>query len=189
MLIIRYLNLIRRLLFRRICPAILLFLWFYVTFISYEKPSTPSIQSNFKSLTDEFILQYKPYVLIGNTSDITRVEPTIERIRSLLEILRSKEDKYQSLLETFNVFNILNPMISLKSYTNESNIDEIKIVYNRYIKLTPDQKTIEINQTFIDYLKQISSYLLDGFKDKRTNQVNQKTKILFNFIHFFFLEN
>ncbi len=57
-------------------------------------------------------------------------------------------------------------------------IDEIKIVYNRYIKLMSDNKTIQINQTFIDYLKKISSYLLDGLRNKRTNTVNYK-KIIF----------
>ncbi len=75
---------------------------------------------------------------LGNKPDLTGAEPTIERIRDLLEIIRSKEDKYQSILETLNVFNMLNPMKSLKSYTDESNIDEIKILYNRFIKLISD---------------------------------------------------
>ncbi|CAF4122427.1 unnamed protein product [Rotaria sordida] len=34
----------------------------------------------------------------------------------------------------------------------------------------PDKQTIEIDQTFIDYLRKISNYLLDGLRDKRTNK-------------------
>jgi len=167
---------IRLKLIHRIYLAIFLLICLCLIFIydkySIEQTFMNSIECNFTPSIDEFILNYKPYVLLGNKSDLTRVEPTIERIRNLLEIIRSKEDKYQLLLETFDVFSILNPMISLKSYTNQNNIDEIKIVYNRYIKLLSDNKTIQINQTFIDYLKKISSYLSDGLRNKRTNTVN-----------------
>jgi hypothetical protein len=104
-------------------------------------------------------------VSLGNKPDLTGVEPTVERIRDLLEIIRSKEDKYQSILETLNVFNMLNPMKSLKSYTDESNIDEIKILYNRFIKLISDKKTIQIHQTFIEKVAPLICQLVYyGFK-------------------------
>mgnify|MGYP006897230889 CR=1 FL=1 len=129
---------------------------------------------NFKPSSDDFIRQYQPNTLLGNHTTLTLIEPTAERIRNLLEIIRSREEKYQSLLETFNVFNMANPMKSLKTYTNETNIDEIKLLYNRFIKLMPNSNKIEINSTFIDYLRRISSYLSDGLRHKRTNKVDQE---------------
>ncbi|CAF5221441.1 unnamed protein product, partial [Rotaria magnacalcarata] len=125
---------------------------------------------HFKPSTDEFILKYKPVTLVGLKPEETRFEPTIERIRNLLEIIRSKEDTYQPLLQNFDVFNMINPDITLKAYADESNIDEIKTLYNRYIKLMPDNKTIHVDRTIIDYLKQISSYLSDGLRNNRANR-------------------
>ncbi|CAF4320837.1 unnamed protein product, partial [Rotaria sordida] len=178
MLSIRRFKLGRRSFFRRLLSAILSLTCIYLWLLCYvdlnrEYDPIPAINSesnrcNFKPSTSEFILNYKTNSLIENQPDLTRVEPTIQRIRSLLEIIRSKEDKYQSLLETFDVFNMLNPNISLKAYSFQSNIDEIKTLYNRFIKLMPDKQTIEIDQTFIDYLRKISNYLLDGLRDKRT---------------------
>ncbi|CAF1432215.1 unnamed protein product [Rotaria sordida] len=180
MLSIRRFKLGRRSFFRRFLSAIFSLTCIYSLLLCYEYLNKPyhlisainneNIRCDFKPSTSEFILNYKTNSLIENQPDLTRVEPTIQRIRSLLEIIRSKEDKYQSLLETFDVFNMLNPNISLKPYSIESNIDEIKTLYNRFIKLMPDNKTIEIDQTFIDYLRKISNYLLDGLRDKRTNK-------------------
>jgi hypothetical protein len=163
----------------------------------YDEPSTRTIIDNnnihnynnthschFKPSTDEFILKYKPVSLVGLKSEETRFEPTIERIRNLLEIIRSKEDTYQPLLRSFDVFDMMNPITSLKAYTDESNIVEIKTLYNRYIKLMPDNKTIQIDHTIIDYLKQISSYLSDGIgnnRNNRTNRVNIEEEAIFEF--------
>jgi hypothetical protein len=182
MLLILYLKLFTRLFFRRIFPTLFVLICIYLLFFyrgnskkrSYHRFTTSITlknQCNFKPSTDQFLLNYKPNILIGNQPDSARAEPTTERLRILLEILRSKEDKYQSLLESFDVFNMLNPTETFKAYTNETNIDEIKTLYNRYIKLMSDHKTVEINQTFIDYLKQISSYLSDGLRNKRTAKV------------------
>ncbi|CAF3337111.1 unnamed protein product [Rotaria sp. Silwood1] len=140
----------------------------------YYDPSFTSITDHhkpcyFKPSINEFIFNYKTNSSVQNQPDITRVEPTIQRIRNLLEIIRSKEDKYQSLLENFDVFDMLNPDRSLKPYSFQSNIDEIKFLYNRFIKLMPDKKQFQIDQTFIDYLRNISNYLLDGLRNQRTN--------------------
>ncbi|CAF4761073.1 unnamed protein product [Rotaria socialis] len=197
-----YFNFILRLFFRRALFRRLLFtigfiicvylLIFYNTTSSnqYYEPSVSNIIDNnaihnynstdschFKPSTDEFILKYKPVTLIGLKPEATRFEPTIERIRNLLELIRSKEDTYQPLLQKFDVFNMINPDISLKAYTDESNIDEIKTLYNRYIKLMPDNKTIHVDHAMIDYLKQISSYLSDGLRNNRANRVNIKENV------------
>ncbi|CAF4330403.1 unnamed protein product, partial [Rotaria sp. Silwood2] len=158
--------LIRRFLFRRLFSTIFFFICLYILLLLYRKycrtqscdPSFTTITDHdhhnpcyFKPSTNEFIFNYKTNSSMENQPDLTRVEPTIERIRNLLEIIRSKEDKYQSLLETFDVFSMINPDISLKPYSIDSNIDEIKTLYNRFIKLMPDNKKIEIDHTFIDY--------------------------------------
>ncbi|CAF4975037.1 unnamed protein product, partial [Rotaria sp. Silwood1] len=172
-------RLIRRSFFRHLFSTILFFTSICLLLLAYNyvnKHNDPTFAIHnvnnrcyFKPSTNEFIFNYKTNSSIQNQPDRTRVEPTIQRIRNLLEIIRSKEDKYQSLLENFDVFNMLNPNISLKSYSFQSNIDEIKFLYNRFIKLMPDEKQFQIDQTFIDYLRNISNYLLDGLRNQRTN--------------------
>ena len=149
---------------------------------SFILPTNHYIRCDSIPSTDAFIRTYKPYTLLGTKPDLKRVEPTIQRIRSLLEKIRLKEDEYQSLLDTFDVFNMKNPELSFKPYGYGSDIDDIKMLYNRYIKLLKNNKTIEIDETFIDYLRSISSYLSDGFRNQRTNIVNYK----FLHFHFFF---
>jgi hypothetical protein len=163
-----------------------LIICFYAVFVYHgnsnkQSPRSSTIttairynQCDFIPSTDEFIRTYKSHVLLERKPDVTRVEPTIERMRNLLEIIRSKENRYQSLLETFDVFNMENPEISLKPYVYGSNIDEIRILYDRYIKLLEDKKSIQVTETFIDYLGKISSYLSDGLRNQRTNIVNEK---------------
>jgi hypothetical protein len=146
--------------------------------------TTLSELCDYKPDTEDFILNYQPNVLLGTKTYVGRVEPTVERIRVLLEIIRSKEAKYQLLLNNFDVFDMIKPMISLKPYTDESNIDEIKNLYHRFIKLMPDQKSINIDPKFIEYLQITSSYLSDGLRNKRTRQViklNRKQIILISF--------
>ncbi|CAF3564309.1 unnamed protein product, partial [Rotaria socialis] len=176
MILMRRLKLTQRLkLIRHLFSIMFLCIYLYLMLLHREYPDKQSSYSlramnsdeycHFKPSTDQFILKYKPYLLTANLSNVKRVKPTIERIRNLLEIIRSKEDTYQLLLERFGVFDMTNPTASLKAYTDESNIDEIKTLYNRYIKLMPDNKTIHVDHTIIDYLKQISSYLSDGLEN------------------------
>ncbi|CAF3478381.1 unnamed protein product [Rotaria socialis] len=173
--------LIRRLkLIGRLFSTMFLCIFFYFMLLHHEYSDNQSSYSlttmnsdgycHFKPSTDQFIHKYKPYSLTANQSNVTRAIPTIERIRNLLELIRSKEDTYQPLLQNFDVFSMINPDISLKAYTDESNIGEIKTLYNRYIKLMPDNKTIHVDHTMIVYLKQISSYLSDGLENNRTNR-------------------
>ncbi|CAF1482004.1 unnamed protein product, partial [Rotaria sp. Silwood1] len=172
-------RLIRRSFFRHLFSTILFFTSICLLLLAYNyvnKHNDPTFAIHnvnnrcyFKPSTNEFIFNYKTNSSIQNQPDRTRVEPTIQRIRNLLEIIRSKEDKYQSLLENFDVFDMLNPDRSLKPYSFQSNIDEIKFLYNRFIKLMPDKKQFQIDQTFIDYLRNISNYLLDGLRNQRTN--------------------
>lgn len=195
MLVRSYLRLISRLCFRHICPGIFLLICFYLILIyqdkSYEQlndstiTTTKMIEScDYKPKIDEFILNYQPNILLGTKPDIRRAEPTVERIRTLLEIIRSKEAQYQLLLDNFDVFDMLKPMVSLKPYSTESNIDEIKTLYNRSIKLMPDKKTIDIDSKFIDYLRITSSYLSDGLRNQRTKQVIKINQNIFLFISF-----
>ncbi|CAF3959304.1 unnamed protein product [Rotaria magnacalcarata] len=170
----------RRLSFLRLFSTLFFCTYLYFMLHHREYPDNQSSYSltpmtsdecyDFKPSTDQFIRKYKPYSLTVNRPNVNRVKPTIERIRNLLEIIRSKEDIYQPLLERFGVFDMTNPTASLKPYTDESNIDEIKTLYNRYIKLMPDKKAIHVDRRIMHYLKQISSYLSDGLGNNRTNK-------------------
>ncbi len=202
MLVKLYLRHFVRLCFRNICPGMCLVSCIYLILISQNESgkrlddsttttttttittTTLSELCDYKPDTEDFILNYQPNVLLGTKTYVGRVEPTVERIRVLLEIIRSKEAKYQLLLNNFDVFDMIKPMISLKPYTDESNIDEIKNLYHRFIKLMPDQKSINIDPKFIEYLQITSSYLSDGLRNKRTRQViklNRKQIILISF--------
>ncbi|CAF4575339.1 unnamed protein product, partial [Rotaria sp. Silwood2] len=127
MALTRRFKLFRRLFFRRLFPTIFFFTCLYILLLCYKYSykhydpisaiNNENNRCHFKPSTNEFIFNYKTNSSMENQPDLTRVEPTIERIRNLLEIIRSKEDKYQSLLETFDVFSMINPDISLKPYS------------------------------------------------------------------------
>ena len=183
MLIRSYLRLLKRLVLRRLCP-ILMILALICSIIYYRiysnQPTSSSgartrvveIHCNASPSVDKFLRGYKPYALLGSKRDAARAEPTIERMRLLLEIVRSKEQRYQSLLQNFDVFSMSNPIASLKAYGSEaSNIEEIRMLYNRYINVAADGKTLQVNGDLIDYLRQISSYLSDGLRDRRISKV------------------
>lgn len=187
MFLVKY---VRRLIIRHLCFVILLVLCISFLLLHYGrssehlnnlpstvikqsdwKPSIETDQCHFKPSTDEFIREYRPNTIHGAQVDPTRAEPTVERLRTLLEIIHSKEAQYQTLLDTFDVFDMSKPTTSFKAYTDQSNIDEIQNLYNRFIKLKPDKQSIEIDPSFIDYLKSLSGYLSDELRDKRTKKV------------------
>ena len=187
MLIRSYLRLLKRLVLRHLCP-LLMILALICSIIYYrtysDRPSSGSgtrihaveIHCNASPSVDKFLRGYKPYAFVGSKRDAARAEPTIERIRLLLEIVRSNEHRYQSLLQNFDVFSMSNPMASLKAYGSQaSNIEEIRMLYNRYIKLAADGKTLQVNGDLIDHLRQISSYLSDGLRDRRISKVVNRT--------------
>ena len=180
MLLIAYSKSMARLLLRRLSPSICVFTLLYFVFIYGGHPDefstthvVRSAECDLKLSTDEFIRHYKPDKLLGTMNNSKRAEPTVERIRTLLEIIRLNESDYQPLLQSFDVFDMSDPNGTLKAYTGDSNMDEIKLLYNRYIKLMSDGRTIKINETFIDYLRKTSSYLSDGLRNKRTEKVNK----------------
>ena len=180
MLIRSYLRLVKRLLLRSLCPILMILaLNFSIIYYRiYSNRPTPTndypveIHCNATPSVDKFLRGYKPYAFLGSQHDSARAEPTSERIRLLLDIVRSKEHQYQSLLHNFDVFDMSNPLASLKAYGSDaSNIEEIRMLYNRYIKLAADGKTLQVTSDLIDYLRQISSYLSDGLRDRRIDKV------------------
>ena len=182
MMIRSYLRLGKRLVLRRLCP-ILMILALICSIVHYRMYSNQSVSRswarndaaethcNVPPSIDKFLRGYKPYALLGSERDSARPEPTIERMRQLLEIVRSKEHRYQPLLQNFDVFSMSNPAASLKAYgSGASNVEEIRMLYDRYIKLAADGKTLQVNGDLIDHLRQISSYLSDGLRDRRIDK-------------------
>lgn len=122
--------------------------------------------------TDSFLQAYQSKSKLGVHADPTRAEPSVERIQQLLQIVRNKEPQYLSLLNYFDVFDMTDPMETIRNNDKRnSNIDEMKLLYNRYIQLSDDKRTVLVNESFIDYLRTVSNYLSDGLRDERTKKV------------------
>jgi hypothetical protein len=123
---------------------------------------------------DRFIQNYRPRAKIRNQFDGQRVDPSVERISKLFELLRAAETQYGSVMKAFGVFLFTDPNATLQAYENtSSNIDEIKQVYHRYIRLSNKGSQIHVDDTLLDYLKRISGYLTDGYQNQRTSHVGQ----------------
>lgn len=122
--------------------------------------------------TDSFLRLYRSKNELARQVDPTRAEPNVKRLRTLLQIVRDKEAEYQPLLRNFGVFDMTDPMQTIENNERRnSNVEEMKLMYSRYIRLTDDKKTVIVNESFVDYLRTVSSYLSDGLRDQRTSKV------------------
>lgn len=111
----------------------------------------------------ESLLRYKSLqTLTSNTND-TRVNPTIERLHKLFKILISHEDKFRKALDYLGIFRFTDLYKTLRPFANNiQRLHEIYCLFQRYITIS-DNGHIDITPHFIDYLKQVSNYLSDGF--------------------------
>ena len=124
----------------------------------------------------ETILQYKSPT-IDNTTD-NRAKPTIERLNKLFQLLISHEEKNRPVFDYLNIFRFTDIHKTLHVYANNTQrLENIYCHFQRYITIS-DQGHIEINPELITYLKQVSTYLSDGFKNEHTNwKVTSKMNI------------
>jgi len=115
----------------------------------------------------ESILRYTP--LNNNSTNDTRPKPTIERLTTLFKILISYEDKYRKVFDYLNIFRFTDIYNTLRPYANDTQRSEnIYCLFQRYITIS-DNGYIDITPNFITYLKQVSSYLSDGFRSPHIN--------------------
>ncbi|CAF0967251.1 unnamed protein product [Adineta steineri] len=124
----------------------------------------------------ESLLQYKSKkkpnnniiinINIDNDNDNiadTRPQPTIERLKTLFSILIFHEEKYRKALDYLGVFRFTDLSHTLIPFANNTQrLHEIYCLFQRYITIS-DNGHIDITPQFIEFLKQTSSYLSDGF--------------------------
>ncbi|CAF1330982.1 unnamed protein product, partial [Didymodactylos carnosus] len=121
----------------------------------------------------DFLLKYKRHQqLVG---DAERARPTLSRLKSLISILISHEDKFHSIFEYFGIFRF-NNIYTFKPFANDTSIlNEILCLLNKYITVS-DNGHIDIRPELLIYLKQVSIYLSDGFKHFKTQWNLTKSK-------------
>ncbi|CAF2952937.1 unnamed protein product [Rotaria sp. Silwood2] len=147
-------------------------------------PSDQSILSNSESFTVEEIiivnhtlsskcntdeietLQHFKSSYDKNNNNDNRPQPTIERLNKLFQILISHENTYRKVFDYLGIFRFNDFQNTLHPFAN--NIERLQNIYclfQKYISIS-DNGDIVITKDFISYLKLISNYLSDGFKNK-----------------------
>ncbi|CAF2087443.1 unnamed protein product [Rotaria magnacalcarata] len=113
--------------------------------------------------TTESILRYKSLKASNGDTNDNRAKPTTQRLHSLFSILISTEEKYRKVLEYLGVFRFTDLYNTLIPFANNTQrLHDIYCHFQRYITIS-DNGHIDIAPNFIDYLKQVSNYLSDGF--------------------------
>jgi hypothetical protein len=159
---------------------ILLILLTYLRLINYA-PSDETILNKSKFIIQkEIILLDYPHLnnctsyeiesllhyTSSNDKNDSRPQPTIERLRKLFHILISHEDQYEKIFDYLDIFRFNNINNTLHSYVNNTQrLQNIYCSFQRYIPIS-ESGQIDIKESFIDYLKQISNYLSDGFRNQ-----------------------
>lgn len=130
-----------------------------------------SNQCNYDETED--ILNYKSP--INESTNDNRIKPTIERLNKLFQILISHEEKNRQLFDYLDVFRFTDISNTLRPYANDTeNFEKISCLFQRYITIN-ETGHIDIKSDFIFYLKQISKYLSDGFRNEHLNWKNIST--------------
>jgi hypothetical protein len=119
--------------------------------------------NNCDSYENQSLLHYAS----SNSNNDTRPKPTIQRLQKLFRILISYEDRYEKIFDYLNIFRFNNINNTLLPYVNNTQrLHNIYCSFQHYLPIS-DHGQIEIKENFIDYLKQISNYLSDGFRNER----------------------
>lgn len=112
----------------------------------------------------EVLLRYKsPKDVPASTPDDVRPQPTVQRLHTLFKILIAQEEKYQKALDYLQVFRFTDLYKTLLPFANQTqNLHKIYCLFNRFITVS-DNGHIDVSPTLVGYLKQLSTYLSDGF--------------------------
>ncbi|CAF4868559.1 unnamed protein product [Rotaria sp. Silwood1] len=115
----------------------------------------------------------------NNNNNDSRPQPTIQRLQKLFQILLSYENKYDKIFDYLGIFRFNNFPNTLYLFANNTEyLKNIYCLFQKYINIFDNGHIININDELISYLKLISNYLSDGFKNKHINWNNiSKTKI------------
>ncbi|CAF1223859.1 unnamed protein product [Adineta steineri] len=146
-----------------------------------------SNKCNFKEI--ESLLRYTS---LKNYKNDSRPRPTIERLHKLFQILISSEDKYREIFKYLGIFRFSDIHNTLRPYANNTErLYNIYCMFQRYITIS-DNGHIDIAPSFIQYLKQVSSYLSDGYNSQHLqwnktsiNDIQKPVVILAANTHFY----
>lgn len=150
---------------------------------SFHKDDSEHAQSLQKCRFEqtEALLRYKssresPSI---STDDI-RPQPTIQRLQTLFKILIANEDKFRQPLDYLGIFRFNDLYRTLKPFANATDrLHDIYCLFQRFITVS-DNGHIDISPTFLTYLRQLSTYLSDGFVSEHStwkdNQVVKNTQ-------------
>lgn len=116
----------------------------------------------------ESLLRYKPLKSPSSDTTDTRAAPSIKRLHKLISILISYEDKFRSVFDYLGIFRFNDLYTTLQPFANNNQrLQEIYCLFQRYITIS-DNGHIDISPQLIEYFKQVSFYLSDGFKSEHS---------------------
>jgi hypothetical protein len=116
----------------------------------------------------ESLLRYSSSDTLNNKDD-TRPQPTIERLHKLFRVLISHENKFRKIFDYLGIFSFTDIYNTLNPFANDSQrLQNIYCLFQRYITIS-NNGSIDIAPNLIHYLKQVSIYLSDGFKNQHLN--------------------
>ncbi|CAF3315437.1 unnamed protein product [Rotaria socialis] len=102
-----------------------------------------------------------------NNND-SRPQPTIQRLNKLFRILISHEDRYRQIFNYLGIFRFSDFRNTLRPLANNTErLENILCRFQQYMNISDDGH-IDIKPSFIDYLRQVSIYLSDGFKNQHS---------------------
>lgn len=114
----------------------------------------------------ESLLRYKPLNPPSSGTTDTRAAPSITRLHQLITKLISYEDKFRSVFDYLGIFRFNDLYTTLQPFANNTQrLQEIYCLFQRYITVS-DNGHIDISPQLMDYFKQVSLYLSDGFKSE-----------------------
>jgi len=117
----------------------------------------------------EFLLSYTSVKNNYNDHNDKRPQPTIERLHQLFQILIDNEHKHSEIFDYLDIFRFTDIHNTLRPFANNTQrLDHIYCLFQRYINVS-DNGHVDIAPSLIDYLKQVSSYLSDGYESQHLN--------------------
>ncbi|CAF1552816.1 unnamed protein product [Didymodactylos carnosus] len=111
-----------------------------------------------------------------------QAQPTLNRLKTLITTLMSYEEQYSTVFKILRIFSFNDTKTFQVFGNNKIILKDILCLYKRYFILPSqnqsENSTIDIQPDLINYLRQISKYLVDGFRyprlEWRSNMVRQQ---------------
>ena len=108
----------------------------------------------------------------------TRPQPSIARLTSLFSKLISYEEKFRSIFSYLGIFSFTDLPRTLRLFHNDTQrLQDISCLLQRYLNISATSR-LEIAPSLILYLKQVSTYLSQGFTHEHSTWGKASTAAL-----------